>query len=42
MLYSIARSKIEAVSSLTYSDGKILLPMINIIQYYQERNSVND
>ena len=38
-LYSIARAKIETISSLTYSDGKILLPMINIIQYYQERNS---
>lgn len=38
-LYSIARAKLEAISSLTYSEGKILLPMVNIIQYYQERNS---
>ncbi|MBQ7809700.1 MAG: hypothetical protein IJ346_01875 [Clostridia bacterium] len=36
-LYSIARAKIEAMSSLIYSEGKLLLPMINIIQYYQER-----
>lgn len=36
-LYSIARSKIESVSSIIYSDGKVLLPMINIIQYYQEK-----
>ena len=34
-LYSIARAKIEAISSLTYAEGKILLPMVNIIQYYQ-------
>lgn len=38
-LYSIARAKIEAISSMTYTDGKILLPMVNIIQYYQERNT---
>ena len=38
-LYSIARAKIEAISSLIYAEGKILLPMVNIIQYYQERNS---
>ena len=38
-LYSIARAKIEAISSLTYAEGKILLPMVNIIQYYKERNN---
>lgn len=38
-LYSIARAKIEAISGLTYTEGKILLPMVNIIQYYQERNN---
>ena len=36
-LYSIARAKIEAISSLIYSEGKILLPMINIIKYYKEK-----
>lgn len=36
-LYSIARAKIEAISSLIYNEGKILLPMINIIQYYKEK-----
>lgn len=36
-LYSIARAKIEAISSLVYNEGKILLPMINIIQYYKEK-----
>lgn len=38
-LYSIARSKIETISSLTYAEGKILLPMINIVQYYQEQSA---
>ncbi len=38
-LYSIARAKIEAISSLTYTEGKILLPMVNIIQYYKEKNN---
>lgn len=39
-LYSIARAKIEAISGLLYDEGKILLPMINIIQYYQEKNAI--
>lgn len=38
-LYAIARTKIEALSALTYEDGKVLLPMINIIQYYQEMSA---
>ena len=33
-LFSIARSKIEVLSSLTYAEGKIVIPMINIIQYF--------
>ena len=37
-LYSIARAKLEMISGITYSNGKILLPMINMVQYYQERN----
>lgn len=37
-LFSIARSKIETLSSLTYSEGKIVLPMINMLQYFAERN----
>ncbi len=39
VLFSIARSKIEVISSLTYIEGKITLPMVNIIQYFQERNN---
>ena len=38
-LYSIARAKIEAISGLVYNDGKILLPMINMLQYYQEKSN---
>ena len=41
-LYSIARAKLEAISSLIYAEGKILLPMVNIIQYYQERNTSHE
>ena len=41
-LFSIARSKIEVLSSLTYTEGKIILPMINIIQYFAERNAPNN
>ena len=37
-LYSIARAKIEAISGLVYNEGKLLLPMINMVQYYQEKN----
>lgn len=40
-LYSIARSKIEVLSSLTYTEGKIILPMINILQYFAEKNASN-
>ena len=41
-LFSIARSKIEVLSSITYSEGKIVLPMINISQYFSERNNSTD
>lgn len=37
-LYSIARAKIEAFSSMIYNEGKLLLPMINIVQYFNERS----
>ncbi len=37
-LLSIARSKIEVLSSMTYFEGKVVLPMVNIVQYFQERN----
>lgn len=36
-LYSIARSKIEVLSGITYVEGKIVLPMINMMQYFAEQ-----
>lgn len=36
-LYSIARSKIENISASTFLEGKIIIPMINIYDYYQEK-----
>ena len=41
-LYSIARAKLEAFSSLIYAEGKILLPMVNIVQYFNQRNAHNE
>lgn len=41
-LYSIARAKIESISSLTYMEGKILLPLVNIVQYYKERDQEDE
>lgn len=41
-LFSVARSKIEVLSSLTYTEGKIVLPMINIVQYFAERNALKN
>lgn len=37
-LYSIMRAKIETISGMIYETGKIALPMINIIQYYEEKS----
>ncbi len=41
-LYSIARSKLETISAVTYEEGKILLPMINMIQFFQQASVGND
>ena len=41
-LYSLARGKIEAISASIFLDGKIVLPFVNIIQYYHQKyTSVN-
>ncbi len=37
-LYSIARSKLEAISALAYHSGKITLPMINIVEFLKAKN----
>lgn len=36
-LYTIARSKMEVVSSLIYSRGRLTLPFVNIVNFYQEK-----
>lgn len=37
-LYAIARSKMETISATVYQSGKVLLPMVNIIQYFEEKS----
>jgi hypothetical protein len=41
-LYSICRSKVETVTALTYNSGKLLLPFVNIFEYYKENESETD
>ena len=43
-LFSIGRSKIENISATTFLNGKIIIPMINIYDYYMEKqlNATND
>ncbi|WP_283608325.1 hypothetical protein [Faecalispora anaeroviscerum] len=36
-LYSIARSLILNISANTYQNGKIVLPMVNMVQYLKEK-----
>jgi hypothetical protein len=36
-LYSIVRGKIEAVTAMTFTEGKITLPMVNMIEFYEEK-----
>jgi hypothetical protein len=38
-LYSIGRSKIENISAATFLEGKIIIPMINIYDFYQEKKN---
>ncbi len=38
VLYAIARAKIETISATIYQSGKILLPMVNIVQYFEEKS----
>ena len=37
-LYSIARGKMEAISASVFLDGTIVLPFVNIIQFYHEKH----
>lgn len=38
-LYSIARGKIESITSNVYQNGKITIPMINMYEFYKEKAS---
>lgn len=39
-LYGIARAKVESISATVFFDGKIVLPFINVIKYYEERDVI--
>ncbi|MEG1044287.1 MAG: hypothetical protein RSF81_05855 [Oscillospiraceae bacterium] len=41
-LYSIARTKVEIISAMTFLSGKVTLPMVNIIEYYKVMNENNE
>lgn len=36
-LYSVARGKLESITAAVFSSGKITIPFVNIIEYYQEK-----
>ena len=38
VLYDIARGKMEAISSLIFHQGKISLPLINVIEFLKEKS----
>lgn len=39
ILYSIARGKIESISSAIFEYGKIELPVVNMNQYFEKEAS---
>jgi hypothetical protein len=36
-LYSIARAKLETISAVTFMNGKLILPMVNIFTFLHEK-----
>lgn len=36
-LYGIARSKLEVITAMTYHDGKISFPMINVLELLKQK-----
>ena len=40
MLYSIARSIIQTITSQSYLDGSVALPMINVVSLYESKKQV--
>lgn len=41
-LYGIARSKLEVITALTYHQGKISFPMINVLELLKEKQEHDD
>lgn len=40
-LFSVARAKIENISATMFASGKIVLPFVNIYDYYEDKNKEN-
>lgn len=36
-LYAVARGKLESITASVFSEGKILIPFVNILEYYKEK-----
>lgn len=36
-LYSVARGKVESISASVFSQGKITIPFVNILEFYKEK-----
>lgn len=41
VLFSLARAKVEEVSALTYEVGKIVLPLVNMIQFFHDQDQAH-
>ena len=41
-LYAICRARIEEITAATFSNGKIVLPFVNIYEYYRKKNTISD
>ena len=35
-MIGIARGKIESISSSIYNNGKVVIPFVNVVEYYKE------
>lgn len=36
-LFSVGRAKVESISSLVFASGKLVLPFVNIYDFYQQK-----
>ena len=41
-LYSIARGRIDAISSCVFFNGKIDIPLVNFLEYYREQFEIRN